>query len=165
MNRALLSTEANDKKWWALLACALVVGCAKSDPRTVITIWHQSRPTEKTFLEREIARFEQANPTIYVRALYKETEELRSGFQAAALAGGGPELIYGPSDVLGALQTMGVVQDMSPWFPQEQRADSTNSSASGTSVSASVTGAARRFPIKNAVVLSAPEVDWAYAVI
>ena len=32
-------------------------------------------------------------------------------------------------------------------------------------VSASVTGAARRFPVKNAVVLSAPEVDWAYAVI
>jgi polysaccharide export outer membrane protein len=40
-----------------------------------------------------------------------------------------------------------------------------NNSASGTSVSASVTGVARRFPIKNAVVLSAPEVDWAYAVI
>ncbi|WP_263382435.1 SLBB domain-containing protein [Granulicella arctica] len=40
-----------------------------------------------------------------------------------------------------------------------------SNSASGTSVSASVTGAARRFPIKNAVVLSAPEVDWAYAVV
>ncbi|HEX4415085.1 MAG TPA: extracellular solute-binding protein [Lacipirellulaceae bacterium] len=110
-------------KNWVLLAFLLITGCAKSDPRTVITIWHQSRPTEKSFLEREIARFEQANPSIHVRALYKETEELRSGFQAAALAGGGPELIYGPSDVLGALQTMGVVQDMSPWFPQEQRAD------------------------------------------
>jgi protein involved in polysaccharide export with SLBB domain len=40
-----------------------------------------------------------------------------------------------------------------------------NNSASGTSVSASVTGVARRFPVKNAVVLSAPEVDWAYAVV
>ncbi len=58
-----------------------------------------------------------------MRALYKETEELRSGFQAAALAGGGPELIYGPSDVLGTLQTMGVVQDMSGWFPAEERDD------------------------------------------
>jgi protein involved in polysaccharide export with SLBB domain len=37
--------------------------------------------------------------------------------------------------------------------------------ASGASVSLSVTGAARRFPVKNAVVLSAPEVDWAYAVV
>ena len=101
----------------------LAGGCGSQDSRTVITIWHQSRPTEKTFLEREIARFEKANPTIHVRALYKETEELRSGFQAAALAGGGPELIFGPSDVLGALQTMGVVQDMSPWFPTKDRED------------------------------------------
>jgi polysaccharide export outer membrane protein len=39
------------------------------------------------------------------------------------------------------------------------------SSASVSSVSAAVTGTAQRFPPKNAVVLSAPEVDWAYAVI
>ncbi|MEO6802233.1 MAG: SLBB domain-containing protein [Granulicella sp.] len=37
--------------------------------------------------------------------------------------------------------------------------------ASGTSVSAAVTGVAQRFPVKNTVILSAPEVDWAYAVI
>jgi polysaccharide biosynthesis/export protein len=42
-------------------------------------------------------------------------------------------------------------------------ANSTNATAS--SVSAAVTGTAKRFPAKNAVVLSAPEVDWAYAVI
>ncbi len=50
---------------------------------------------------------------------------------------------------------------------QESRSDmvSASNSASGTSVSASVTDAARRFPVKNAVVLSAPEVDWAYAVV
>ncbi len=44
-------------------------------------------------------------------------------------------------------------------------ANAAGNSASGTSVSASVTGAARRFPPKNAVVLSAPEIDWAYAVV
>ncbi len=38
-------------------------------------------------------------------------------------------------------------------------------SGSSTTVSAAVTGAARRFPPRNAVVLSAPEVDLAYAVI
>ena len=37
--------------------------------------------------------------------------------------------------------------------------------ASGSSVSAAVTGTAQRFPVKNSVVLNAPEVDWAYAVI
>ncbi len=39
------------------------------------------------------------------------------------------------------------------------------SNGSGSSVSAAVTSAAQRFPIKNSVVLNAPEVDWAYAVI
>ncbi|HEX3599291.1 MAG TPA: extracellular solute-binding protein, partial [Lacipirellulaceae bacterium] len=106
-----------------VLFLLLICGCAKRDPRTVITIWHQSRPTESKFLKNEIKRFEAANPNVHVRELYKETEELRSGFQAAALAGGGPELIFGPSDVLGALQTMGVVQDMAPWYPAELRDD------------------------------------------
>ncbi len=53
-----------------------------------------------------------------MHTLYKETEELRSSYQAAALASGGPELIYGPVDMLGPLQTMGVLQDMSQWMPK-----------------------------------------------
>ena len=32
-------------------------------------------------------------------------------------------MIYGPSDVLGTFQTMGVVQDMGPWFPEKDRGD------------------------------------------
>src|SRR5207244_2697071 len=74
-----------------------LLGCSELDTRTVITIWHQSRPAEYQLLRKEIERFEAAHPQIRVRALYKETEELRNGFQAAVLAGGGPELIYGPS--------------------------------------------------------------------
>jgi arabinogalactan oligomer / maltooligosaccharide transport system permease protein len=105
------------------LVAASIAGCGERDSRTVITIWHQSRPAEYQLLREEIARFEQTHPQVRVRALYKETEELRSGFQAAALAGGGPELVYGPSDVLGALQTMGVVQDLSKWFPASVNAD------------------------------------------
>lgn len=120
------SSLAWECRWWAvptLLLLGIVAGCTRQDSRTVITIWHQSRPTEKEFLQREIVEFEKSHPQVHVRALYKETEELRAGFQAAALAGGGPELIYGPSDVLGAFQTMGVVQDMTPWLPDESRDD------------------------------------------
>ena len=106
-----------------VVLAAMIVGCGKRDSRTVITIWHQSRPAEYELLKEEIARFEAAHPDVHVRALYKETEELRSGFQAAALAGGGPELIFGPSDVPGTFQAMGVVKDMSPWFPEKLRGD------------------------------------------
>jgi len=37
--------------------------------------------------------------------------------------------------------------------------------SSRMSVSSAVTGVAKRFPVKNSVVLNAPEIDWAYAVI
>jgi arabinogalactan oligomer / maltooligosaccharide transport system permease protein len=105
------------------LLLSAIGGCHSRDDRHFVTIWHQSRPAERELLADEIARFETAHPDIHVRALYKETEELRSGFQAAALAGAGPELIYGPSDVLDTFQTMGILQDMSPWIPTERRED------------------------------------------
>jgi arabinogalactan oligomer/maltooligosaccharide transport system permease protein len=113
--------------WWAVpalpLLLLLLAGCRRNDTRQVITIWHQMRPAERELLEDEIGRFQAVHPGVRVRALYKETEELRSAFQAAALAGGGPELVYGPSDPLDTFQTMGILQDISPWFPDELRGD------------------------------------------
>ena len=104
---------------------ALSAAVAQSTRRSrrVITIWHQVRPAEREVLRDEIARFEAAHPDVRIRPLYKETEELRSGFQAAALAGAGPELVYGPSDVLDTFHTMGLLQDMAPWFPASSEHD------------------------------------------
>ncbi len=76
---------------------------------------------ERVVLDELIERYNDANPDVQVRALYKETEELRSSFQAATLAGSGPELIFGPSDALGAFVTMGIVQDMRPWLTAAER--------------------------------------------
>lgn len=104
---------------------AMVTGCGARDTRQVITIWHPMRPAESRLLDEEIARFESLHPLVRIDSLYKETEELRSGFQAAALAGSGPELIFGPSDVLDTFQTMGIVRDMTPWFPADLQADMT----------------------------------------
>jgi arabinogalactan oligomer/maltooligosaccharide transport system permease protein len=113
------------------IACAVAMaaslvglwsGCESRDQvigkqRHVITMWHQVRPAERKVLQEEIARYETAHPDVRIRPLYKETEEVRSAFQAAALAGVGPELVYGPSDVLDTFQTMGLLQDLAPWFP------------------------------------------------
>lgn len=101
-----------------LLCCLFTMGCRESDDRQVITLWHQMVPAERAVLQKRIQAFEKDNPDIRIRTLYKETEELRSGFQAATLAGIGPELVYGPSDVLGTFHPMGIVQDMTPWLPE-----------------------------------------------
>ncbi len=104
----------------ALTILLCVVGCAANSDKQVVTMWHQMTVGERKVLDEEVERFHQAHPNIQVNTLYKETEELRSGFQAAALAGTGPELVFGPSDSLGAFVTMGIVQDMNPWFPREK---------------------------------------------
>lgn len=107
----------------AALLLVSIGGCSffGADPganRRVITMWHQVRPAERAALADEIARYEAVHSDVTIQPLYKETEELRSGFQAAALAGTGPELVYGPSDVLDTFQTMGLIQDLAPWFPE-----------------------------------------------
>ena len=105
---------------WLLLLC---VSCGRQDRPRVITIWHPMRPVESALVEEQIVAFEALHPDIRVRLLYKETEEVRAGFQSAALAGVGPDLVYGPSDAIGPFHTMGLLQDMTPWFPPAAQAE------------------------------------------
>jgi arabinogalactan oligomer/maltooligosaccharide transport system permease protein len=111
---------------WACLACAAVLlvagGCRAEKSVRVINLWHQMRPEDRGVLDAQIEIFERDHAGIEVRALYKETEELRSGLVSAVLAGEGPDLIYGPSDVVGVYQAMGAVADMSPWFAPDEEA-------------------------------------------
>ncbi len=97
----------------------LVNGCAEPSEKRLVTLWHQMVPRDRVMLNQLVEEFEATHPEIEVRTLYKETEELRSGFQAAALAGIGPELVYGPSDVMGTFHAMGIVGDMNPWVSPE----------------------------------------------
>jgi arabinogalactan oligomer/maltooligosaccharide transport system permease protein len=98
------------------LAIALLVGCGQRESRRVVNLWHQMRPEDRAVLAERIDNFESEHPGLLVRPLYKETEELRSGLVSAVLADRGPEVIYGPSDVLGVYQAMGALADMSPWL-------------------------------------------------
>ena len=62
---------------------------------------------------REVCdRYEIDNPGINIQLTYRETEELRSSFQASAMGGSGPELIYYPSDQVGTFATMGIIQPL-----------------------------------------------------
>ncbi|MGZ3737357.1 MAG: extracellular solute-binding protein, partial [Bdellovibrionota bacterium] len=72
---------------------------------TKIHLWHQMMYSQRQALAELAARFEAEHPGAKVVLTYRETEELRSSFQAAALGGSGPELIYGPSDQVGPLAT------------------------------------------------------------
>jgi maltose-binding protein MalE len=74
------------------------------------------RVDERLILADQLKQFMDANPGVTVEEIYKETEELRSGFIVAAIAGQGPELVYGPSDQVGPFEVMGIIQPLEPLF-------------------------------------------------
>jgi maltose-binding protein MalE len=53
---------------------------------------------------------------VKVEELFKETEELRSGFIIAALAGQGPDIVYGPSDQVGPFEMMDIILPLESLF-------------------------------------------------
>ena len=66
---------------------------------------------------REVCdKYEDSHPGININLIYRETEELRSNFQSAALGGSGPELIYGPSDQVGPFAVMGIIKPLDDLF-------------------------------------------------
>src|SRR5207253_2213834 len=84
-----------------------------------IQIWHQMIYGHRQVLAEAIQNFEKENPDITIQATYRETEELRSSYQAAAMGGSGPELVYGPSDQIGPFATMGIIQPLDGIFDPE----------------------------------------------
>jgi len=101
---------------FSIVLLFLGVSCAKKIDTHHIVIWHQMRVDERVILEGQIQQYMKLHPGITVEAIYKETEELRSGFIIAAIAGQGPDLVYGPSDQVGPFQVMNIISPLEPLF-------------------------------------------------
>lgn len=101
-----------------LPACALVffAGCGKKEVSGEIVIWEQKDPEEQVILNRQLAVFMEGHPGITVSTSHFETDVLHSQFQTAALAGGGPDLVYGPSDKIGPYSVMRLIIPLEEHF-------------------------------------------------
>jgi maltose-binding protein MalE len=101
------------------LCLVIFSGCQqRQDPNRII-IWHQMRVDERLVLADQLDQFMQGHPGVTVEEIYKETEEVRSGFIIAAIAGQGPDLVYGPSDQVGPFEVMDIIDPLEPFFDQE----------------------------------------------
>lgn len=110
----------------ALLFLALTLagaGVWAADGPVRVRLWHQLIYAHREVQAKLIAEFEKENPDIVIESIYRETEALRSGFQSAALVGGGPEIVQGPSDQVGPLSVMGLLAPMEDYFTPEELAD------------------------------------------
>ena len=95
----------------------IVFSCIWGSPKTVINIWHQMLYENRKVLREVCDEYEHNNLDIEINLTYRETEELRSSYQAAAMGGSGPELIYGPSDQVGPFSVMGIIQPLDDLLP------------------------------------------------
>lgn len=97
----------NKKVVILLFLLLLALNVLLAEKPVEISLWHQMEPSKEPLLKELIAEFEKENPEYKVNALHKGTEELRTGFQTvAAFTNTAPELVYGPSDNLGAFEVM-----------------------------------------------------------
>ncbi len=99
-----------------VFAVLLLTGCSEQRSNNKIVIWHQMRVDERVVLQKQLNQFEKLHPDIKVQQLFKETEELRSSYIIAAIGGQGPDLVYGPSDMVGPFRTMGIIKPLNNVF-------------------------------------------------
>jgi maltose-binding protein MalE len=78
------------------------------------------RVDERIILDEHLKRYMELHPEVKVETLYKETETLRSGYIIAAIAGQGPDIVYGPSDQIGPFEVMDIILPLEDYFSKEE---------------------------------------------
>ncbi|HEY1771281.1 MAG TPA: extracellular solute-binding protein [Chthoniobacterales bacterium] len=108
------------KRILLLLALVSLGACARApDTRVHIRIWHQKIGAERDLFNEFVSQCNAAHPDRVVETLYKENEELRNLYIIAAVAGQGPDLIYGPADNVGVLVTTQTIQPLDRIFDRK----------------------------------------------
>jgi len=83
------------------------------------------RPADiKRYLKdgRVLDEYMKQQPIQRASHIYYETEELRSNFIVAALGGSGPDLVYGPADMVGPFYDMSIIQPLEDFFSTDELA-------------------------------------------
>jgi maltose-binding protein MalE len=91
-------------------------GGGGGDGTTEIVIWEQKDPVEQVVLNRQLDSYMASHPGVIISTVHFETDLLHSQFQTATLAGGGPDLVYGPSDKIGPYSVMQLIIPLEELF-------------------------------------------------
>lgn len=103
-----------------LFLCTVLFQSVSYAEQIRIQLWHQMIYGHRQVLSDVLRDFEKENPEIVVQETYRETEELRSSYQAAAMGGSGPELVYGPSDQIGPFAAMKIIRPLDSLLTPEE---------------------------------------------
>lgn len=84
-----------------------------------VMVWHQRDTSERGLFKQIVDQYNATHKDHQIEILYKETEELRSGYIAAAIGGQGPDLVYGPSDAVGIYALSDLIKPVDEVLPAE----------------------------------------------
>ncbi|MBU1698994.1 MAG: extracellular solute-binding protein [Candidatus Eisenbacteria bacterium] len=101
------------------LVFLLAVGCGGGGEKP-ITIWEQMDPEERDIFAHHIEVYEQEHPGVLFEVSHYSTDDLRTQFQTAGMAGGGPDLVFGPSDQVGPFSVMQLIQPIDELLTHEE---------------------------------------------
>lgn len=105
----------------AAVSGACVAGCGKGksaggDAKS-LTLWEYMDPGERAVLDTLLTEYQAKHAGVKIVTEHFTPEEVRNQFQTAAQAGGGPEIVYGPSDNAGPFSVMQIVQPADELMP------------------------------------------------
>ncbi len=106
-----------------LMALVLTASCGRVDRSRSVIIWEQMDPKEQEFFDIHVAEFQRRNPQyadFTIERVHYRTEDLQTQFQTAALAYGGPSMVYGPADKIGPYSIMGLLMPVEELLPQSE---------------------------------------------
>ncbi len=85
-----------------VMALSVFAGCKQQAQRVTITIWHSWSGSELTVLNDAITKYTKLHPEVTITQLQVPFDKLQNKFQTEAAGGGGPDILAGPADWLGA---------------------------------------------------------------
>ncbi len=106
-----------------LLSLVLLSSCGHVDRSGSVIIWEQMDPQEQVLLDQHIVEFRTQHPefaSFAIERVHYRTEDLQTQFQTAALAYGGPSMVYGPADKIGPYQIMGLLMPIGELIPPQE---------------------------------------------
>jgi len=109
-------------KAFTVLLLVLLTGCGGGRPGdrpTEVVLWEMMDPEERDLLAEHLETFHTAHPEIRVSTTHAGVEDLRTNFLTAALGGGGPDIVYGPSDNIGPFSIAGTIRPLEPVFGRD----------------------------------------------
>ena len=100
-----------------------MVACGHVDRSRSVILWEQMDPEEQACFDRHLAEFRVRYPEFAdftIERVHYRTEDLQTQFQTAALAYGGPNLVYGPADKIGPYSIMGLLMPVTDLLPASE---------------------------------------------